>query len=185
MRIRIARLVALSALAALAGALFVAGPVGAHGKRHAKRHHAKVLQAKLKGANEVPGPGDSDARGKAVVRVNPKAGKVCFRLRWKNIAEPPTMAHIHKGAKGVAGPIVVALFDGTAVHKGCVSGLDKAVLKDIKKHPRQYYVNIHNSEFPNGAMRGQLKKSGHHRARHRHAVKHRRHGARRHARRHA
>jgi hypothetical protein len=162
-RLRIARLVALSALAALAGALLVSGPVGAHGKHH---HRAKVLKANLKGASEVPGPGDTDGRGKALVRVKPKAGKVCFRLRWRNIAEPPTNAHIHKGVKGEAGPIVVTLFDGTATHRDCVTGLDADLLRDIKSHPRQYYVNVHNAEFPNGAIRGQLKKSGRHRRHH-------------------
>ncbi len=173
MRIRIAMLLALSALAGL----IVTGPVAARGKHHRHHHKSKVLKANLKGSSEVAGPGDTDGRGKALVRVNPAKGKVCFRLRWKNIAEPPTMAHIHKGAKGVAGDVVVPLFEGTATHKGCVTGLDTAVLKDIKKHPRQYYVNVHNADFPSGAIRGQLKKSGHHRARHRHGAKHKRHHA--------
>lgn len=161
MRVRIVSLLGLVALAAL----LVAGPVGAHGKRHGRHHHGrhhhgKLLRANLKGANEVPGPGDADGRGKALIRVRPAAGQVCFRLSWRNIAEPPTRAHIHKGAKGVAGPIVVPFFEGTAVHRGCVTGLDPALLRDIKRHPRQYYVNIHNAEFPNGAIRGQLKRSG-------------------------
>jgi hypothetical protein len=160
-RIRIGRLLALSALAALAGALIVTGPVVARGG-----HHKKALKANLKGANEVPGPGDTDGRGKARIRVRPAAGTVCFRLRWNNIAEPPTKAHIHKGAKGVAGPVVVTLFDGTATNKGCVTGLDTALLRDIKQHPRQYYVNIHNAEFPDGAIRGQLKRNGRHRGGH-------------------
>jgi hypothetical protein len=73
--------------------------------------------------------------------------------------------------------VVVTLFDGTVVHKGCVTGLDSAVLKDIKRHPRQYYVNVHNSEFPDGAIRGQLKRSGHHKRPHHHRSgrKHRSH----------
>src|SRR4051794_28713686 len=166
----------LLALSALAG-LIVTGPVAAGGKHHRHHHKSKVLKANLKGANEVPGPGDTDGRGKAAIRVNAKKGKVCFRLRWKNIAEPPTKAHIHKGAKGVAGPVVVTLFDGTATNKGCVSRLDATVLRNIKRHPRQYYVNVHNSDFPDGAIRGQLKKSRRHRP-----AKHHRRGARRHVR---
>lgn len=181
MRFRFAMLLALSALAGL----IVAGPVAARGKHHRHHHKSKVLKANLKGANEIPGPGDTDGRGKAAVRVNAKAGKVCFRLRWRNITEPPTKAHIHKGAKGVAGPVVVTLFDGTAVHKGCVTGLDTAVLKDIKRHPRQYYVNVHNADFPDGAIRGQLKGSRRHRAHKKHRA-HKHHRAhKRHARHHA
>ena len=160
MRLRIAKLVALSVLAALAAAFVVSGPVGAkQGSRHGK---SKLLKANLKGSAEVPGPGDADGRGKALVRVNPRKGKVCFRLRWRNISEP-TRAHIHEGAKGVAGDIVVPLFEGTPTRRGCVEGLDQDLLRNIKRHPRQYYVNIHTADFAAGAIRGQLKKSGRHR----------------------
>jgi hypothetical protein len=159
-RLRMAKLVVLAALAALGGALLVTGPVGA--KKSKRGHASKVLKANLKGATEVPGPGDADGRGKALVRVNPRKGKVCFRLRWRRIGEP-NRAHIHKGVKGEAGPVVVPFFEGTPDRRGCVTGLDKALVRDIKRHPRQYYVNIHNAEFPAGAIRGQLKKSGRHR----------------------
>jgi CHRD domain len=158
--LRIAKLAALAVLAALAGALVVGGPVGA--KNNSRHGKSKVLKANLKGAAEVPGPGDPDGRGKALIRVNPRKGKVCFRLRWKNIQEP-NRAHIHEGRKGVAGDIVVTLFEGTPTRRGCVEGLDADLLRDIKRHPRRYYVNIHNAEFPAGAIRGQLKKSGRHR----------------------
>ena len=155
MRRRLARVLAVSALAALAGALLVTGPVGARGKHHGRHHSSHLLKAVLKGASEVPGPGDSDGRGRARIRVKPSAGEVCFRLSWRNIADP-TKAHIHRGVKGEAGDVVVTLFDGTATHRDCVTGLDEDLLRDIKRHPRQYYVNVHNADFPNGAVRGQL-----------------------------
>jgi hypothetical protein len=120
--------------------------------------------ATLSGAEEVPGPGDPDGSGRAKVKLNADTGMVCFNIRWENIGAP-TMAHIHTGAKGVAGDPVVTLFAGTAplpdtISKvgGCVSGVDAALIQDIKKNSKSYYVNVHTEEFPGGAIRGQLKK---------------------------
>ena len=110
--------------------------MAARGKHHRHHHKSKVLKANLKGANEVPGPGDTDGRGKALVRVNAKAGKVCFRLRWRNIAEPPTKAHIHKGAKGVAGPIVVTAVRRHRRPQGLRQGLDRTALRKISSATR-------------------------------------------------
>jgi hypothetical protein len=123
----------------------------------------KVRQTRLKGSNEIPGPGDEDGSGRAKVRINDSKGTVCFRLSWKDIGAP-TAAHIHKGAAGEAGDIVVTFFEGVALPEtidgvnGCVEDLDSELLDDIQKNPRSYYVNVHNEEFPGGALRGQLKK---------------------------
>jgi hypothetical protein len=146
------------ALAAMAAVLMITASVGAHerdGDKRGKGHKGKLLTANLSGAKEVPGPGDEDGKGKAAVKVKPSAGTLCFALRWRNIADP-TAAHVHKAPKGEAGDIVVTLFQGTADESGCIENLDEALLRDIKRNPREYYVNIHNAEFPDGAIRGQL-----------------------------
>jgi hypothetical protein len=125
--------------------------------------------ARLTGAQEVPGPGDDDGRGRAVIRLAPGAGRVCFELSWRRI-EAPTRAHIHEGPRGVAGDIVVSLFENVSgsdfiplpdsinAVEGCVSGQDRALLRDIRDNPRDFYVNIHNVDFPAGAIRGQLRR---------------------------
>jgi len=68
------------------------------------------------------------------------------------------MAHIHKGAAGVNGPIVVTLNtpDKNGTSTACAD-IDPALAKDILANPQGYYVNVHNADFPNGAARGQLK----------------------------
>jgi CHRD domain len=121
------------------------------------RPGGRPLSAALTGAAEIPGPGDSDGKGTATIRLNSGQGKVCFVLTATNITLPATLAHIHIGAAGSAGDPVVTLLppDATGISGGCVSA-SSATIKAILKTPSGYYVNIHTSDFGAGAIRGQL-----------------------------
>jgi hypothetical protein len=123
------------------------------------RSGGRPLTATLTGAAEAPGPGDPNGTGTATLRLNPGQGKVCFVLTAKDITLPASAAHIHVGASGSAGDIVVTLVapDATGVSGGCVSA-PRATIKAILKNPSGYYVNVHTSDFPGGAIRGQLSK---------------------------
>jgi hypothetical protein len=116
----------------------------------------------LTGAAEVPGPGDPDASGTALITLNQGQGEVCFDLSWAGIDGTVTAAHIHVGPAGVAGDVVVPLFAGslagTDSTSGCVSGVSEELIKAIRQDPANYYVNIHSDVFPAGAIRGQLAK---------------------------
>jgi CHRD domain-containing protein len=120
--------------------------------------------AKLTGTAEVPA-GKADATGTALIRFNPAEGLVCFKLVVTNAGQPIIAAHIHRGAAGVAGPVVVPLATPTATStnanvqqsKGCVSA-DVALIRQIMASPAQFYVNAHTKEFPGGVVRGQLVK---------------------------
>ena len=118
----------------------------------------RKLQTAMTGAAEVPGPGDTDGTGNAQITVNSGQSKVCYKLRVANIATA-TMAHIHEGAPTVAGPVKVTLGKPgvNGMSSGCVT-VARSLAMDIAKRPADYYVNIHNAEFPNGAVRGQLAK---------------------------
>ena len=52
-----------------------------------------------------------------------------------------------------------ASFDGTDEFSDCVFDIDKSLIKDIRQHPDDYYVNVHSTPgFEAGAVRGQLEK---------------------------
>jgi hypothetical protein len=118
-------------------------------------HGGGALTANLSGAEEAPGPGDPDGSGTAVFTLNHGQGEICFELTVMDI-DPASAAHIHAGAVGVPGPVVVGLTpptDGSS--SGCVN-VDQELLKAIMQAPSQYYVNVHNAAFQPGAIRGQL-----------------------------
>lgn len=113
-----------------------------------------ILAAALGGAAEVPGPGDPDGAGEAFLDLIGD-GLLCVRLQVRGIGTP-TAAHIHDGASGVAGPIVVTLPTPTFNASFDCIDVPPAVYADIAANPADFYVNVHNAEHPAGAVRGQL-----------------------------
>ena len=112
----------------------------------------------LVGANERPGPGDPDGTGTASITLNQGLNEVCFHLTVSGIA-PATLAHIHVAPATDPGPIVVHLAPPTSGEsRGCVDNVDPELIKAIRQHPEAYYINVHNADFPAGALRGQLSK---------------------------
>jgi CHRD domain len=102
-------------------------------------------------AQGVPNQGDPDGIGTATLRVNPGLGRVCWTITVSGVA-PVFAAHIHVAPPTAPGPIVVPLNPYTG---GCVD-VDKALAHEIVRDPGAYYVNVHNADFPAGALRGQL-----------------------------
>jgi hypothetical protein len=113
-----------------------------------------VVSAKLKGSAEVP-KGDPDGRGLVILHLNANKATACWEFKGVAKIGKPTAAHIHKGRKGVAGPVVVPLGTTTYKVQGCRKST-KALIEAIETNPNRYYVNIHNARYPGGAIRGQL-----------------------------
>ena len=114
--------------------------------------------ANLSGANEVP-PADPDGTGTALITIT--GTTVTYNITV-NAIDAPTAQHIHSGVAGVNGPIVVNL-PGVWVGSGngpwTLNGAttsDPATLASIMANPAAFYVNVHNTPFPGGAVRGQL-----------------------------
>lgn len=120
-------------------------------------HGGRSFSTILLGANEAPGPGDPDGSGTATITLNPGQEEVCFELTVSGIA-PATAAHIHVAPVGEPGPVVVPLTPPTSgSSSGCVSA-SRELIKAIIQDPSAYYVNVHNADYPAGALRGQLSK---------------------------
>src|SRR5215213_6837577 len=143
------RLLATVVLTMLAAAVMLALPATAAPQPLA------TLNAKL--TTEVPGPGDPNGHGHAMVKVY--KAKVCYTLSVMSI-KPATMAHIHKGAKGQTGPIVVPTDQSSfklprPTSSGC-EAIPSSLSMELRQNPSNYYVNVHNKPYPEGSIRGQL-----------------------------
>jgi len=113
----------------------------------------------LSGAEEVPAA-DPDGTGFAAITLNVGQQRVCWELSVANIA-PAIAAHIHSAPAGVNGGVVVPLSPPTTgSSSGCALGVNPALIQAIIHHPELYYVNVHNADFPGGAVRGQLSNRG-------------------------
>jgi CHRD domain len=144
---RFRHLVAAGAVAVAAIAVADSGPVSAE---------VRAFGAVLKGANEVPGPGDDDGSGVAGVLINTDTGRICYAIAVRKI-EPATLAHIHRGTATESGPVVVNFKPPT---RGFVAGCTDAgaaLAAEIAGNPSGFYVNVHNAKFTAGAVRGQLR----------------------------
>jgi hypothetical protein len=147
----------LSTLSLAVGITLTAGGVASAQVNPAHEHNQTTIYvASLMGANEVPAADAAD-QARAVIRVT--GTQVCFAENWSHLTGP-TASHIHSGAAGTPGPVVVPLFAGavpTSINAitGCTTST-AATLAAIKANPGNFYANIHTPLFPAGAARGQL-----------------------------
>lgn len=101
--------------------------------------------------------GDLDGNGTASIRINPGRSEVCYTINVRGIATA-TLAHIHEGPAGGNGPVVVDFAPpASGTSSGCVS-VSRELAREIIQTPSDYYVVVHNADFPAGALRGQIER---------------------------
>jgi hypothetical protein len=146
-----------SSAAALALVLAACGSSGSStsaGHHRARSRPSHVYKVKLTGGAETP-RGAPLGMGVAIIAVHGHV-HVCWRFAHLHGFSGATIAHIHRGTKGHAGPVVVPLSIGTRLrHEGCVR-TSRTLTKAMVHDPSGYYVNIHSTQYPGGAVRGQL-----------------------------
>ncbi|MEP6666154.1 MAG: CHRD domain-containing protein [Nocardioidaceae bacterium] len=155
--VRVATLAASACF--VAAALVAPASAGAHSTHSpgfaAQQAGNDTLHARLRGSNEVPGPGDPNGSGRVTIRLHRAEGKVCAFATWHRIGTP-IAAHIHRGRAGVSGDVVVDLTGSVTGGRHCVHA-KKTLITKIMGHPHRYYYNIHNGRYQAGAIRGQLR----------------------------
>lgn len=158
-----------------------ADPAGAI-RGQLQRAESIVLMTLLSPLNEVPPIMDLDASGVASIVAlrtfdgsgNLTSGQVTFEVDY-NFPAPVTFTglHIHEGAADESGPVVIS--SGLSSTPSADSGAgtirmeaeidvtsERAVdeLNDLFAEAPGYYVNLHTTDNPSGALRGQLRYTG-------------------------
>jgi hypothetical protein len=156
----------LLGLTLLGSASLIATAASAQTVRDGGRPFSTPMSGAEECNNATPTPacgvGDTDGTGTGKITVNVGQDRVCWEFTVANI-DPPHAGHIHRGPAGRNGPIVVNFFTNAVGTPGPLSGcttapLTKELLKDIMQNPTDFYLNLHNTPFPGGAIRGQLEK---------------------------
>lgn len=112
-----------------------------------------VRAAALRGADEVPST-PSTAAATGTISVDPSTLAITGTLVSSGIAG--TAAHIHEGADGVAGPIVIPLSGGTGGVWTIPGGTVLTSAQYASLQAGNYYFNIHTPAYPAGEIRGQI-----------------------------
>ena len=138
------RMVARSIAAASAIAL-LAGCAG-------MEYQASGQQVRLWGSNEVP-PVQTQAYGTGVSNIAPDRS---VTVTLSVIDMIPTAAHIHEGAVGANGPVIVPL---DKISERAFVARDGARLTEEQYAAYKagsLYVNVHSARYPNGEVRSQI-----------------------------
>jgi len=110
--------------------------------------------------------GDADGSGVAIIRIDSARGLLCYSMVVRDIS-PPTEPAPGVGSAHIHGPLPVTgiaidldtefMATGTDVYvaRDCMS-VDSGTIDAVLADPDLFYVNVHNVEFPTGAVQGSL-----------------------------
>lgn len=140
--------------ASLVATAFVvpAAAAGSTAVRAAPQQNAAVkhLEARLRGGAN----GDANGTGHADFRLNRKRARVCATVTYAQISAP-NAAHIHRKSDT---SVVVDLSGSVTGGAKCRNGVSRKLIKRILTYPGRYYFNVHNEDYPAGAIRGTLRR---------------------------
>jgi hypothetical protein len=137
---------------------------------------SETFQARLDSSSEVPPPTlDAGTSPSGTANFTVSGTTVAWKLSASGLSSAPVAAHIHLGAPGAAGPVIVPLavaagpsagsatgegtFDASGV-KGKKPDGSAMSLDDVLAAMRSggTYVNVHTANNKPGEIRGQIEK---------------------------
>lgn len=110
------------------------------------------FESMLSGAFEAPATNASTATGRAIIDYNAATGSLAYSVTVSGMVA--NAAHIHSGAAGVPGGVIITLSGGPTSWSGSAF-LPAAQLTNLLHDG--LYVNVHSVAFPNGEIRGQIR----------------------------
>lgn len=166
------RLVLTSSLAVAVLAIIAAGAALAHGDNGKS-------SARLDGYQETPMSLSTTGHGSVKLRV--RSDGIHYVLRYEDLENDATAAHIHFGQRHTSGGIVAFLCGGggkpvcplregrvegviaaTDVTGPAAQGIEPAALREVIRALRKgaIYANVHTTRFTGGEIRGQVGHDG-------------------------
>jgi CHRD domain len=117
---------------------------------------SKTQRAALSGSEIVSSAGDRDGYAQAEVSVNDVLNQICYDINKVRNLNDITSILLNRGRKGQTGPVVLRFSQANeGGWKNCVKRSEW--LEDqVEWKPGNYYVQISTTDFPQGAIRGQL-----------------------------
>jgi len=130
----------------------------------------QTMVAVLSGGSEAPTVVNTGAHGKAVITIDPDLGEVTWVIDVFNYPSGLTASHIHVGAAGTAGPIIIDFtpaaigVSGSFRFSGSTRNFIARPAAGIRSMEEAMtaiaagnsYVNVHSQANPGGEIRGQL-----------------------------
>ena len=116
----------------------------------------------LNGAQEAPTPVSTPAFGNGTVLLNAERNQITINLTFQGLLAPMTVAHIHTGAFGVGGPVLLDILSLITISEGRRAGsivngrLDVTAAQAAVLLAGNGYFNVHTSTSPGGEIRGQI-----------------------------
>jgi CHRD domain len=113
------------------------------------------FQVPLSGAEQVPSV-KTAGTGTADLTWDPSTRVVTWRVTYRDMSSPVTMAHFHHGARGRNGPVVIWLTNkGKPVASPIVGKATLTAKQAGEFEDGDWYINVHTKDHPGGEIRGQ------------------------------